>query len=188
MTFLVCIAIVAFLGVWSISLYNSLIRQKNQVEEAWSGIDVQLKRRYDLIPNLIETVKGYTAHETKLIEKVTELRTLIGQTTSISEKGQLNGALSSGIANIIAVAENYPNLKASDNFIQLQKDLGGVEDQIQLARRYYNGSTRDYNTSLQSIPQLFIANYFRFEPYEFFQIENTQERELPRVDFTSKES
>ncbi|RUR06518.1 LemA family protein [Legionella sp. km772] len=185
LTFLI---IVALLVLWLVSLYNGLIKQKNQVEEAWSGIDVQLKRRYDLIPNLIETVKGYTTHESELMQKLTELRTLIGQTTSIAEKGQLNSALSSGIANLIAVGENYPNLKASENFIQLQKDLNGIEDQIQLARRYYNGSTRDYNTSLQSIPQVFIANYFRFEPFEFFQIENSKERELPRVDFTSKES
>ncbi len=188
MSFFIFIIIIAGLGLWLVSLYNALIRQKNQVEEAWSGIDVQLKRRYDLIPNLIETVKGYTTHESELIEKVTELRTLIGQTESIGEKGHLNGALSSGITQLLAVGENYPTLKASDNFIQLQKELSAIEDQIQLARRYYNGATRDYNTSLQSIPQVFIVSHLNFEPFEYFEIENEQERDLPHVDFKSKES
>ena len=177
------ILIIVVLFIWAICIYNALIKQKNQVQEAWSDIDIQLKRRYDLIPNLIETVKGYASHESNVFEQVTDLRTKIGKTESISEKGQLNSALTSSLAQLIAIAENYPNLKANENFMQLQQELSTIEDQIQMARRYYNGTTRNYNTSLQSVPQVFIANIFKFIPFEYFQIEQTQEREVPHVDF-----
>lgn len=172
--------------LWAIYTYNTLIQQKNQVKEGWSGIDVQLKRRYNLIPNLVDTVKGYASHESNVFREVTELRTKTEQTNDIHDKAQLESALSLGLAKLIAIAENYPNLKANENFIQLQQELSNIEDQIQLARRYYNGTARDYNTTIESFPQMIIANLFRFGPFDYFAVDNETERELPRVDFTKE--
>lgn len=180
---LLCVAVF----FWAISIYNTLVRQRNQVKEGWSGIDVQLKRRHNLIPNLVDTVKAYATHESSVFTEVTELRNKIEQTDSIEEKGKLESALSLGLGKLIAIAENYPDLKANENFMQLQQELSNIEDQIQLARRYYNGMTRDYNTSIESFPQVIIANVFHFEPFDFFEIENEKERAVPKVDFNKEE-
>lgn len=185
---MILLSIVVFVFLLLVGMYNQLISQKNQVQEAWSGIDIQLKRRFDLIPNLIETVKGYASHESKVFEQVTELRAKLGQAESVAEKGLLSTALTTGLAQLIAVAESYPELKANESFIQLQQNLTAIEDQIQMARRYYNGTARIYNTSLQTVPQVFIAHLCHFEPYEYFQIESAAERETPHVDFKSSAS
>jgi LemA protein len=183
MILLSVIIILAVLILWSVFIYNTLIKQNDQTQEAWSCIDVQLKRRHDLIPDLIETVKGYATHESKVFQQVTDLKSKIGETQSISEKGELNNALSSGLAQLIAVAEQYPDLKLNENFIQLQQQLSIIEAQIQTTRKYYNDTTRDYNTSLQSVPQVFIANAFQFEPFEYFEIE---QNETLQVDLKNK--
>ena len=153
------------------------------VQEGWSGIDVQLKRRADLIPNLIETVKGYMGHERGVLEKVTELRAQSMRAQSPGEKGQVEGALGAALANLFAVAENYPDLKASQNFIQLQQSLADIEEQIQLSRRYYNGAVRNLNILVASFPSNIIANMFRFTPGEYFEIEDAGDRAVPKVAF-----
>jgi LemA protein len=182
----IIVALIAVALVWGVYIYNSLIKQKNQVKEGWSGIDVQLKRRHNLIPNLVETVKAYAGHESKVFEEVAELRSKVGKAKEIGEKGELESMLGLGLGRLIAVAENYPELKANENFIQLQQELTNIEDQIQLARRYYNGTAREYNTSIEVFPQVIIANFFKFGPFDYFQIENEQEREVPKADFSKK--
>lgn len=184
MIIIILLCLAAF--IWGVYVYNTLIKQQNQVKEGWSGVDVQLKRRHDLVPNLVESVKAYAGHESKVFEEVTELRTRISQTDTIQEKGELESALSLGLNKLLAVAENYPNLKANENFIQLQQELASIEEQIQLARRYYNGTVRDYNTSLQSFPQIIIGSYFQFDPYDYFEISEEKERDVPRVDFNKE--
>jgi LemA protein len=153
------------------------------VEEGWSGIDVQLKRRADLIPNLIEAVKGYMGHERAVLEKVTQLRVESQKATSPAEKGRIEGALGSALANVFAVAENYPDLKASQNFSDLQKSLADIEEQIQLARRYYNGAVREQNIVIESFPSDMVAGLFHFQRAEFFQVENAGDRQVPQVRF-----
>ncbi len=165
LSFLLMFALIVGIVFWGISIYNRLVKSRNQVKEGWSGIDVQLKRRHNLIPNLVSTVEGYAEHEKDVFEEVTALRTKIRETHSVEQKGMLEGQLSRGLMNIFAVAEQYPDLKANTNFIQLQEQLAEIEDQIQLARRYYNGTTRDYNTLIESFPQLIIAALFQFHPY-----------------------
>ena len=177
--------IIILLGVYAISVYNALIRLKNQVQEGWSGIDVQLKRRYNLIPNLIEAVKGYQKHESSVFEDVTKLRTEAMGANGAAQKGMLESALTAGLGRLLAVAENYPDLKASANFIELQKELANTEDQIQLARRYYNGTVREFNTKIQSFPQNLFANALGFKAFEYFELDSEKEREVPKVDFSS---
>ena len=164
-------------------MFNRLVRRRNLVEEGWSGIDVQLKRRADLIPNLIEAVKGYMGHERGVLEKVTQLRVESLKATSPAEKGRIEGALGDALANVFAVAENYPDLKASQNFSDLQKTLADIEEQIQLARRYYNGAVREQNIVIESFPSDIVAGLFRFQRAEFFQVENAAERQVPQVRF-----
>ena len=139
MTGYILLGVVVVLLLWAVSLYNKLVTNKNLVAEGWSGIDVQLKRRNDLIPNLIETVKGYMGHERGVLDQVTELRTKSQAAQSVGDKARVEGAMGAALANLFAVAENYPDLKASQNFMELQKSLADIEDQVQLARRYYNG-------------------------------------------------
>ncbi len=166
-----------------IVLYNRLVRLRNMVREGWSGIDVQLKRRANLIPNLIETVKGYIGHERDLLEKVTELRSRSMQVGSLGEKQQVESALSGGLARLFAVAEGYPELKANQNFQNLQQQLSDIEDQIQLARRYYNGTVRNLNIAIESFPGNLVAGWFAFQPAEFFEIEEPRDRAVPKVGF-----
>lgn len=165
------------------AVFNRLVRRRNLVEEGWSGIDVQLKRRADLIPNLIEAVKGYMGHERGVLEKVTQLRVDSQKATSPAEKGRIEGALGSALASVFAVAENYPDLKASQNFSDLQKSLADIEEQIQLARRYYNGAVREQNIVIESFPSDMVAGLFHFQRAEFFQVESAADRQVPPVRF-----
>jgi LemA protein len=179
--FIVLIAVVAY----GIAIYNRLIQNKNHVDEGWSGIEAQLKRRSNLIPNLVETVKGYATHEREALEAVTSLRTQAMSISDIGERGQKEGELTAALGRLFAVAEAYPDLKANENFIGLQDDLSETEDQIQLARRYYNGTVRDMNILVESFPSNIVANNFNFSKAKFFEIENTEEREVPKVSFGS---
>jgi LemA protein len=167
----------------AVFLYNSLVRKRNLVQEAWSGIDVQLKRRYDLVPNLINTVKGYGKHERELFETVTRTRQTAIAAQGVAEQGKAENALTQAIRSLFAVAENYPDLKASANYLDLQKNLATVEDEIQMARRYYNGTVRDLNTTIQSFPVVLFARSLGFKEAEFFEIELALQRETPEVKF-----
>jgi len=182
----IIIAILAVLVAYIVAMYNALIRLRNQVQEGWSGIDVQLKRRYNLIPNLVSTVKGYQQHENETLRQVTELREQAMNTNDIKSKAKLESALSSSIGKLLVSVEAYPDLKASQNFLDLQKQLSDIEDQIQMARRYYNGTARDYNTKIQSFPDMIIANMFRFKARDYFEVEGEAEKAVPKVDFDHK--
>ena len=174
--------IILFLVI-GVSIYNRLVKNRNLVQEAWSGIEVQLKRRADLIPNLLEAVKGYMGHERGVLDRVTELRTQSRQAGSVGEKAQAEGLLGAALGNLLAVAENYPDLKASQNFLELQKSLADIEEQLQLARRYYNGAARNLNILIGSFPSNLIAERFNFQPVEYFELESPQDREVPKVSF-----
>lgn len=177
------LAIAAIVILWVIVLYNGLIKLKNRVKEAWSDIDVQLKRRYNLIPNLVETVKGYATHERELFEKVTKARTEAMSATGAKDKGQAENMLSNTLKSLFAVAENYPDLKASENFIELQRELRDTEDKIQAARRFYNTNARDMNIKIESFPANLIAKPLGFKMADFFEIEEPAQRENVKVKF-----
>lgn len=179
---IVIIVLLVLVAMWAVSVYNRLVKHKNLVKEAWSGIDVQLKRRTDLIPNLLETVKGYAQHEEGLFKKVTELRARSMEAEGVAAQGEAESALSQSLLNLFAVAENYPELKADQNFRQLQNELSELEDHIQKARRYYNGASRDFNIIIESFPSNLIANSFGFSLAEYFEIASN-EREVPEVKF-----
>ena len=169
---------------WLIATYNGLIRSRNRVDEAWSDIEVQLKRRYDLIPNLISTVKGYAAHESGVFEKVTAARTAAMNASNTHDKLEKENMLSGALKSLFAVAENYPDLKANQNFLSLQSDLTDTENKIQASRRFYNGNVRDYNTKIQVFPTNFIASMLGFSAREFFDIdEKGVEGQVPQVNF-----
>ena len=178
----IIIATVVIIALWLISIYNGLIRLKNRVDEGWSDIDVQLKRRFDLIPNLIETVKGYAKHEKELFENVTRARANAMQAGSVEDKAQANNMLSQTLKSLFAVSENYPELKASENFLKLQDELSDTENKIQAARRFYNGLVRDFNTKIQVFPTNIIAGKLGFSSRDFFEIEEA-EKENVKVDF-----
>jgi LemA protein len=182
-TTIVILALIGLLIVVFIAIYNRFIRLRNLVEEGWSGIEVQLKRRANLIPNLIETVKGYMGHERELLSKVTELRAQSMSAREVGEKGRLEGMLSRSLANVFAVAEGYPDLKANQNFLELQGQLSEIEEQIQLARRYYNGTVRNLNIQVESFPSNIVAGIFNFPKADFFEIEDPAERAVPEVKF-----
>ncbi len=181
--FLVLIGIIAGAAAFGVTVYNRLVKLGNMKDEGWSGIDVQLKRRSDLIPNLMETVKGYMQHEKGVLETVTELRSRAGSARTPADRMKAETALGLGLGRLLAVAEGYPDLKANENFLELQKQLQEVEDQLQMARRYYNGTVRNLNTSIQIFPNSIIANQFGFEQAEFFEIEDENDREVPHVNF-----
>jgi len=180
-TLLIVIILVIVAG-WVIANFNGLITLKNRAKEAWSDIDVQLKRRHDLIPNLVETVKGYAAHEKGIFENVTAARAKAIGAQTVAEKGQAENLLSSSLKSLFAVAENYPDLKASANFLELQRDLRDTEDKVQAARRFYNGNVRDLNIKIESFPSSIIASVFNFKKMEFFEI-GEAEKEVPQVKF-----
>src|SRR5450432_2656220 len=167
----IILAAVVLVGLWVVSIFNGLVRRKNLVAEGWSGIETQLKRRADLIPNLVESVKGYAAHERGTLDELTKLRSA-GQGQDVAQRAQTERAITAAIGKIMAVAEAYPDLKASANFQSLQAELAEVEDQIQLARRYYNGAVRDFNTTIGQFPSNLVANFGSFTPAPFFEIEN----------------
>lgn len=171
------IIVLIFIGavvVWGIVSYNSLITFKNRVEEAWSDIAVQLKRRYDLIPNLVNTVKGYASHEKETFQNVTEARTKAMQAESPQEKAQAENFLSETLKSLFAVSENYPDLKANENFLELQRELTDTENKIQASRRFYNGNVRDYNTKIETVPTNIIASIFNFATREFFELDEAE--------------
>ncbi|MEX0954462.1 MAG: LemA family protein [Rhizobiaceae bacterium] len=181
--FLILLVIVAGYVIFA---YNGLVRARQVVREAWSGIDVQLKRRADLIPNLIETVKGYAAHERKTLEEVTELRTRAQSLPrdDVAGRAQAEGLLSQALGRLFAVAEAYPDLKANQNFMQLQTSLETLESEIQMSRRYYNGAARDLNIKVESFPSNLVANAFGFHQAEYFEIDNPDDRATPKVSFS----
>jgi LemA protein len=184
MTFLYVIIVFAVLIIlWIIGTFNGFIRLRNRTDEAWSDIDVQLKRRHDLIPNLIETVKGYAAHEKGLFEKVTEARTKAISAQGIEEKGKAENMLSGTLKTLFAVAENYPDLKANANFLELQRELSDTENKVQASRRFYNGNVRDLNIKIENFPSRIIAGIFGFKKREFFEIGEVEERKVPGVKF-----
>jgi LemA protein len=175
--------LVAGIILWAVVLYNTLVRKRNMVEEAWSGIDVQLKRRTDLIPNLVSTVKGYAAHEQGTLEDVVRLRGKAQQAQGVGETAHTQELLGAALGRLFALAESYPDLKANTTFLQLQSALQEIEDQVQLARRYYNGAVRDLNIAVEAFPSNLIAQRFGFIKAEFFELENAAERSVPTVAF-----
>lgn len=181
---LVILAVIAAgLVFWVIGIYNGLVRQRNQVENAWSQIDVQLKRRHDLIPNLVETAKGYMKHERETLEEVTKARNLATQSHSVGGQAEAENNLTRALGNFYVVVENYPDLKANTNFLQLQEELTSTENKISFARQYYNDETMRFNTTVEQFPSNVIANMFNFEQAEFFEIEEPAQREVPKVSF-----
>jgi LemA protein len=165
-----------------IVLYNRLVKGRLMVSEGYSGIDVQLKRRHNLIPNLVSTVQGYANFERGVLENVTRLRSQLAEDKPLKETAKRENELSSSLKHLFAVAENYPDLKASQSFLELQKQLTDIEDTIQKARRYYNATVRDYNIRVQSFPSLIVAKLFAFKAAEFFQLVTSSESEVPRVE------
>lgn len=168
----IAIIIIAVALVWGILIYNKLVQDKNTSFAAWSDIDVQLKRRHDLIPKLIEAVKQYANYESSLLQSVTELRSQAESIDKISERENIERELQTQIHKLIAVAEDYPELKANQNFLELQKDISDVENDIQFARRYYNGAVRNINTRIDSFPDLIIARFFNYKYHEYFQLDD----------------
>ena len=181
----IILAAIAVIAVYAVTLYNRLVKNRQMAKEGWSGIDVQLKRRADLIPNLVDTVKGYASHERELLERVTELRAQVGKVPEgdVAERGKLEGLLSGAIGRLLAVAENYPDLKANENFLELQKSLSDVEDEIQMSRRYYNGAARNLNVMVESFPSNLIANQFGFAKRDYFEIEDVTDAAVPQISF-----
>ncbi|MEA3293318.1 MAG: LemA family protein [Patescibacteria group bacterium] len=169
--------------LWVVFTYNGLIRIKNRSKEAWSDIDVQLKRRYNLIPNLINTVKGYASHERGVFEKVTEARSAAMGAKTLKERGEKENVLSNTLKSLFAVSENYPQLKASENFQSLQDELADTENKIQAARRFYNGNVRDLRIKIESFPANIVASLFNFKKMELFALNEEEERKVPKVDF-----
>jgi LemA protein len=183
MGFIVLIVVVALLILYAISLYNGLVSLKVRSDSSWSDIDVQLKRRHDLIPNLVETVKGYAAHEKSTFENISKWRSAAMQATGPAERGQAEGQLTGALRQLFAVAEAYPQLRASENFTALQASLASIESDIQNARRYYNAVVRDLNTRIQSFPANMFASAMGFQPRQFFELETPAERQVPTVKF-----
>lgn len=181
----IILAIIVVIVAWVVVVYNGFIRRRNQKDESWADIDVQLKRRYDLIPNLIETVKGYADHESQTFQKVTEARNRAMGARSVAEQAEAENALTDTLKSLFAVAESYPELKANENFAELQRELVDTENKIQAARRFYNTNVRDWNTGVQSFPGNIVANAFKFEKAEFFELDESEEaaREPVEVKF-----
>lgn len=179
----IILIIVVLIILIFIKLYNDLISLRQKVKNGWSQIDVQLQRRFDLIPNLVETVKGYMEHESDVLTKVAELRTSWANATSVKEKSELDGELSGALKTIMAVSENYPELKANENFSQLQEELQNTENKIAFSRQFYNDITTKYNTKLEVVPLNIIASMFHFEPAELFEAESQEARKNVKVDF-----
>ena len=179
----IALGILIILGLWIVMIYNGLVRLKVRTNEAWADIDVQLKRRHDLIPNLVETVKGYAAHERELFEKVTQARANAMNAQNPEEKGQAESMLTGALKSLFAVSENYPQLRANENFLELQRELSDTENKIQAARRFYNGNVRDLNTKIQVFPDSIVANMLNIKKKEFFEIEEPKEKEAVKVEF-----
>lgn len=179
----IILVIVVLIVIAIISMYNGLVSARVKVDNAWSQIDVQLQRRFDLIPNLIETVKGYMQHEKDVLEKVTELRTSWAGASTVEEKAELDNKLSESLKTIMAVSENYPDLKANQNFSELQEELRNTENKISFSRQFYNDSVTMYNTKLEVVPSNIIASMFNFKPKELFKAESEEARKNVKVSF-----
>jgi len=179
------IGLLLAIGGYAILAYNGLVKARQMVREAWSGIDVQLKRRANLIPNLLKTVKGFAKHEADTLSNVTKMRTRVEQVASsdVAGRAQAEGMLSQALGKLMMVAENYPELKANENFLELQTALAETEDEIQMSRRYYNGAARALNVKVESFPSNIIANTFKFEQTDYFELENDGDRAVPDVSF-----
>jgi len=185
LTWIILVLIIAA-GAFFLLSYNSLVRKRNQTQEAWSDIDVQLKRRYDLIPNLVQVVKGYAQHERDAFDAVTKARAAAVGANSPQEKADAQQSLSSTLRTLFAVAEAYPELKANTNFLELQRELSDTENKIQAAHRFYNSTVLEYNTALQTVPSNFIASLFSFTPAEFFELKEDAARTAPQIDVTAR--
>lgn len=181
---IVVVAILVLAVLYYIGKRNSIIAQRNRVDESWSGIDVQLKRRHDLVPNLVETVKGYAAHESEVFEKTTKARAEAMSAQSVGDTAKAEEKLTSALADLRAVAENYPQLRATENFQQLSRSLSQLEDEIQASRRIYNSNVQSYNTAIQQFPGSIIANQGGFTAREYFEIEDASQREPVSVSFS----
>ncbi len=179
----IALIIIAVLVILVISMYNSLVRLRQKVKNSWSQIDVQLQRRFDLIPNLVETVKGYMSHENDVLTKVAELRTSWANAGTVAEKANLDNQLSGALKTIMAVSESYPELKANQNFSELQQELQNTENKISFSRQFYNDSVTMYNTKLEVFPSNIIASMFGFKAEEFFKVESEEARKNVKVDF-----
>ena len=182
----IIVAIIAIIIIAVIVMYNNLVSAKIKVDNAWSQIDVQLQRRFDLIPNLVETVKGYMAHESSTFEKIAQLRTSWANSNSVSEKASLDGELSNALKTIMAVSENYPDLKANQNFMQLSEELRNTENKISFARQFYNDTVTMYNEKLQMFPSNIIASMFHFKERDLFEAESDEARKNVKVNFGTK--
>ncbi|HEY7801587.1 MAG TPA: LemA family protein [Dehalococcoidia bacterium] len=180
----VVVIVVLLVVLIAFGIYNGLVSSRLRVKEAWSGIDVQLKRRASLIPNIVETVKGYAAHEKSTLEDVTNARAQLQQAGTPAEASQANNMLTQTLRSLFAVAENYPNLKANENFLQLQSELADIEEKIAFARQFYNTNVLSYNTKTQQVPSAIFANMFGFKPAEFFEAEDTARQDV-KVDFST---
>ncbi len=179
----VLLGVVLVMALFMLGVYNGLIRSRVRTREAWSGIDVQLKRRASLVPNLVETVKGYAAHEREVLENVTRARAMLEQAGGAAQAAQADNALTGALRSLFAVAENYPQLRANENFLALQQELSDIEEKVAYARQFYNRNVMDFNTRIQVFPNLIIAGLFNFEPFEFFEAEEAA-REDVQVSFT----
>jgi LemA protein len=184
----IVLAVVAVVIVYAIAVFNRLVRTRQMANEAWSGIDVQLKRRSDLVPNLVDSVKGYAAHERSVLDEVTQRRgaARVLPEGDVAARGPAEGALSAALGKLFALAENYPDLKASGNFLELQKQLSDLENEIQMARRYYNGAVRNLNVLVQSFPSNLVAGIAGFAPRDYFELSDAGERAVPQVDLTAR--
>jgi len=180
---LIIVALVVVFLLYAVSIYNRLVKLRTMVEEAWSSIDVMLKKRHDLIPNLVETVKGYATHERETFESVTRARTAAMNANGVQEKEAAEKNLNQAMMNLNAVAEQYPDLKANTNFLQLQGELSNLEGDIEKSRRYYNGTVRENNILVETFPSNIVANMFKFTKSVFFELENIAERAVPSIKF-----
>src|SRR4051794_10734078 len=180
---IIIIVVVVILVLIGIVTYNGLVRTRNRVDEAWSQIDVQLKRRHDLIPNLIETVKGYATHERETLDSVVQARNQAVTASSPGQQGQAENALTQTLGRLFALAESYPDLKANQNFLELQEELTATEDKVSYARQFYNDSVKSFNTRIQSIPSKFFAGPMGYTPRQYFEIDTAADREVPKVQF-----
>lgn len=181
----IILAIIVILIIAIVAIYNGLVTARQRVKNAWSQIDVQLQRRFDLIPNLVESVKGYMQHEKDVLAKVTELRTSWASANTVGEKANLDNQLSDALKTIMAVSENYPDLKASQNFSELQEELRNTENKISFSRQFYNDSVTMYNTKLEVVPSNIIASMFHFTPEELFEAESDEAKKNVKVDFNN---
>ena len=182
-TSVIVIIILVVLVLLFVAMYNGLVRLRNQVKNAWSQIDVQLKRRHDLIPNLVETAKGYMKHERETLENITKARSQAVGASGVANQAKAEGELSNALSRFMLVVENYPDLKASQNFMSLQEELSSTENKVAFARQFYNDQVQIFNTKIESVPTNIIAGMFNFNKAEFFEIETAEEREAPKVQF-----